>query len=378
MSTLCEYFENEDEIFIIMKKFNQDPSKDKYPTFSICFEGAEFHWHHDLNIFNAYGLNATQYELMLKGEPAMKYKRIMKSNAYKYKKTPVHLINGSYKNFDSFHLKLNDFMSESKFVTEESSNDSYYVYQNSNGVDIDAPMYLTYQTADHICYSRITDDSIDSIRKFELLTLNSAIMGQDVYNKTNIQIFIHYPEQLMYSLSKPKYTASFPYFLSILKQSNGKAFHILEFQISQVKTLRKRYDSNPPCNKNILDYDKFLKRQYIDHLNCVPIYWKSQFSDIELKDDYEDCTSFEDLKKSYHGLQNIANFIDRNEKPCDEMMILSVDFIDIHPNPSPKDVSIKFSYEHKIYEEILYNKKYNFDSFCNTLGGFCTYKRCSS
>ena len=67
-STICQYYENLDETFIRMKKYNQDPSIDKYPTFSICFKGTEFVWYHDQNIFQAYDLNASQFELMLKGE----------------------------------------------------------------------------------------------------------------------------------------------------------------------------------------------------------------------------------------------------------------------------------------------------------------------
>ena len=108
-STISQYFENEDEIFITMKEYNEDILKDKYPTFTVCFKGTEFYWNNDLKIFNAYSLNATQFELMLKGERAMKYEGIQEGNAYKYKKVPIYIGNGSYQNFDSFHLQVPDF-----------------------------------------------------------------------------------------------------------------------------------------------------------------------------------------------------------------------------------------------------------------------------
>ena len=64
------YSENRDDIYISMKKFNENPI-DIYPTFTLCFQGDKFHWYHDNDIFNSYGLNATQYELMLKKGRAM-------------------------------------------------------------------------------------------------------------------------------------------------------------------------------------------------------------------------------------------------------------------------------------------------------------------
>ena len=69
-----QYLENTDTQLIAMKKFNQE-NDNVYPTFSMCFKGAKFHWYHDLEIFKSYGLNATQYELMLKGETALRYDR---------------------------------------------------------------------------------------------------------------------------------------------------------------------------------------------------------------------------------------------------------------------------------------------------------------
>ena len=90
-----------------MKKFNQE-NDNAYPTFSICFKGAKFHWYHDLEIFNSYGLNATQYELMLKGETALRYDR--SELGRRYKKTPIFVRNGSDVDFSKYHLQPIDLM----------------------------------------------------------------------------------------------------------------------------------------------------------------------------------------------------------------------------------------------------------------------------
>ena len=87
----AQYGENRDAIFISMKTFNGEPD-DQYPTFSLCFKGDRFHWNRDDNIFDSYALNATQYELMLKGEVAM-MDELNKSSGL-YEKKPVFLQNG--------------------------------------------------------------------------------------------------------------------------------------------------------------------------------------------------------------------------------------------------------------------------------------------
>ena len=109
-----------------MKKFNQD-NDNVYPTFSMCFKGAKFHWYHDLEIFNSYGLNATQYELMLKGETALRYDR-NDDSVRSYKKTPIFLGNGSDVDFSKYHLQTKDLMSDFihsiHYSTENSSMDT--------------------------------------------------------------------------------------------------------------------------------------------------------------------------------------------------------------------------------------------------------------
>ena len=62
-----QYSENGDEQLIEMKTFNKE-TENKYPTFSFCFKGARFHWFQGLQIFNEFGIDATQYELMLEGK----------------------------------------------------------------------------------------------------------------------------------------------------------------------------------------------------------------------------------------------------------------------------------------------------------------------
>ena len=52
---VIRFLRNDDSTTIAFKRFNLSPD-DKYPTFSICFTGAELHWYNDKNIFDQYGI----------------------------------------------------------------------------------------------------------------------------------------------------------------------------------------------------------------------------------------------------------------------------------------------------------------------------------
>ena len=369
-STICQYFENLDETFIKMKRYNQDPSIDKYPTFSICFKGTDFVWYHDNNIYEAYGLNATQFELMLKGDKAIRYERNFDLGSYR--KVAVTANNGSSQYFESFNIKLTDIFSEVKFATDKSSQSSYYSFAIGQNIGQDSmPLHNSYHGADKICFTRTSNDSNNIMRKDDLLTFRSSILGQELFNETEIQIFIHYPDQLLSSFSKPKYTASFPYFLSTLNAKNKSNVNVLELKIAQAKILRKRHDANTPCNKDIRNHDRYLLSEYVNNLGCIPMYWKNLLMNTTVSQPrHDECRSPEKLKKAYEDFNDINSILDLTDKPCDEMLLLSVDSVNDHPNAQLNDVSMKFRYTEKIYEEVLYDKKYSFESFCNTLGGF--------
>ena len=111
------YFENSDSSVLVINKYNKNPT-DKYPTFSICFKGTEFPFRHDLKIFNEMGLNATQYQLMLRGEQAMRYKINYTSGIYK--KIPVLLDDVSNVDFKHFILRISDFLLDLNYQAANS------------------------------------------------------------------------------------------------------------------------------------------------------------------------------------------------------------------------------------------------------------------
>ena len=284
-----------------MKKYNDDPSEDKYPTFTVCFKGTDFVWYHDYNIFQAYGLDATQFELMLKGENATRYER--DNNLRSYRKTIVTTNKRSNEGFEKFHIKLSDILSDARFVTDKPSTNTFRPFATGQDDSNHMPLEYSYQSADTICFTRKSNDSRNLVRLHDSITFRGSILGHELFNETEIKVFIHNPNQLISSFSKPKYVASFSYFLSTLIGKNESNFNTLEFKISQCKILRKRHDSNIPCNKDITNHDKHLQMEYVRKLGCIPMYWKylNMSNEISLAQ-LDECTSTEKLKKAYPGI----------------------------------------------------------------------------
>lgn len=215
----AQYVENRDAIYISMKTFNENPI-DKYPTFTLCFSGNNFPWYRENNIFDAYGLNATQYELMLMGEKASKVN--LNKTSRLYEKHPVFLSDFDETNIDHFSLKTSDFVHELNFFTKEGSNDVNIIGSNVDKEILDSKFQLSYQTANKICFTRNSNDVLKTTRSYDLITFNSSVIGHERYKNADIQIFIHAPNQLVKSFYKPKYESSLSHFTSTLKTKDQK------------------------------------------------------------------------------------------------------------------------------------------------------------
>ena len=362
-----QYSENADTTFITIKTFNVD-SQDKYPTFSFCFSGSNFHWYNDLNVFKAYGLRTEQLEKMLKGETAIKYER--KLNSKLFSKIPTFMQDGKYEDFDEFHLRPQDFIVDLQYSYENFENNVHYSKGSQRNETLSPYIYLSYQSPDLICFSRNGNDGLSSFRDHDLITLNSTVLLQDKFKHGKVQIFVHHPGQLMRSFGKPKYTKTLKTLSIQLCPNCGfvkKYPNVLEFKVSQIKILRRRPGSNDPCNIDIVNDDKHLQNELIRKLGCIPIYWKTFHA---LQKHWNVCESPEQLKYAFFNISDMKNFLELNKKPCNEMIIQTNDFLNSRPLVSPKDGAIAFHYTEKVYEEIQYDKSMGFASWLSNVGGF--------
>ena len=90
------------------------------------------------------------------------------------------------------------------------------------------------------------------------------------FDSSEIKIFIHHPGQLLRVFDAP----AFDLHLHALDWKNTG----ITFKISQVSILRKRSDSNTPCNSELFDDDLQVRIQIAEEVGCIPIYWKNIMS----------------------------------------------------------------------------------------------------
>ena len=349
---LVKFLENHDATSIAYKKFNQSP-QDKYPTFSLCFQGNRFHWYHDLAIFNAFGLTSYPFQKMLEGNDALKYEYNLSTRLYR--KTPTFMNNGSYISFDSFHLQMTDILTDLEFATENPEDMVYYGNNTKMQSLVGPPFHISYQSPDKICFTRNSNETTDLVRLHDDLSFNRTILRKWIYNETELQIFVHYPGQLMKSLNNPSFASSF---------IDYQWEKLLELKISQTTLLRKRYDSNNPCNNKIGDHDDYLQREIIKGIGCAPPYWNKNLS-VDLG--FEECNTPEQLNQLYDYIRNYNNY-NSHDDPCLDMFN-SVMYNWLKSNRDEVSI-IQFIYRDKFYEEIQYARDFGFESFWSGIGGF--------
>ena len=271
---VMRYAENRDSTSITFKKYNLSP-QDKYPTFSICFEGSEFQFYHDLNLFNNLGITSSQYKLMLRGEAALRYEYNETSSLYR--KTSVFMTNVSHGNIQHFQLQMSDIILRLKFGTENPNNDKYYHKDESSQKQ--PPFFVGYQTPDMICHTRESKDTLNLKRMHDTLVLKSSIMRKKMYENTIMKIFIHYPGQLIRSLDNPTFKSSF---------TEYQKEKLLEIKLSQGTLLVKRPDSKDGCNTEIEEHDTYFVLELFKKLGCIPPYLKQN---LKMKTEWDECTS---------------------------------------------------------------------------------------
>ena len=353
ITQIVRYLENRDASSIGYKQFNQTP-RDKYPTFSICFQGAEVNWYYDTLMFNRLGITTAQYELILKGETGLRYDYEYATRLFK--KSPLDIRNVSDIGLEQFSLNITDVLVGLEFVTQKPNNAIHYVSGKDGKPVQELPFYIGYQTPETICFTRKSNDELDLIRVHDWLSLPRYLLDDQIYGDVELQLVIHYPGQLLRSLDNPRYKSTL---------DNYNKVKLLELKISHVTVLRKRPDSNAPCNNEDQDDDTHLLLEIIKHIGCIPIYWKCI---VPNNPRFDECKSPEELKEAYHYIKNYKDVLYSYVPPCVDMNLLVM--YDKAVDQTDEEFIIKFMYTERYYQEIENVREFGFESFWSAVGGF--------
>ena len=112
----ARFTENKSSTSIAYKRYEQKP-EDKYPTFSICLEGAKTHSYNDSAIFELYGITSDHYPLMLEGQSVFTYHYNPTSRLYT--KSSARIKPTSNVDFESMvqrTIEVTDILVEADFI----------------------------------------------------------------------------------------------------------------------------------------------------------------------------------------------------------------------------------------------------------------------
>ena len=349
------FLENDDSTSIHYRRFNLSPN-DRYPTFSICFTGTELYWNKAKSIFNLYGLNPSSFEAMLKGQKVFAYDYNYSSMLYN--KRPVDISNSLNIGTKQLSLDTLDILTGLEFGTEDEISSIRYG-SGMQGQDVEnVPLYVGYNTPDTICFTRMSKDSLNTQRVLDWMAFNNSIFGNDQFENYDLQIFVHYPQQLLRSFHKPVFKKTIDFW-------NTRRSNNLKITISKVTILRKRSGSNVPCDDHLENDDEKFKQEIINRIKCTPPYWM-QHASINSSDRI--CNSGAELEKAYKLIRKYKNILKSYYSPCTKMEILSkYDQVRSQINEDPQ---ISFLYEEADYEELKNAKSFDFTSFVSGVGGF--------
>ena len=138
--------------------------------------------------------------------------------------------------------------------------------------------------------------------------------------------------------------------------------------MAQHTILRKRHDSNKPCNNEIENQDQNYLLGVSKSIGCIPPYWKNV---IVNPPEMMECSTQKQLKEAYHFTQNLRQILPSYGTPClDIFDSVSYNWIKATLNNDNKLSNITMTYKQKYYEEIKYGKDFTLESFISNVGGF--------
>ena len=351
------FLENDDSTTIHFRQFNLSP-KDKYPTFTICFTGTELYWNIEEAIFNRTELTPDMFGKMLKGQDSFSYQ--YNHTSMLYSKVPVEMTDHTIMDVDGLSLKVPEILTGLEYRTDydEASihNGSEKMGKQRNGM----LFQVSYNTSETICYTRVSDDSLGTLRTYDWLEFDSHVFGNDKYEDVDLRVFVHHPYQLMRSFHRPVFRSKLG---NRKKSANTDDFSkMLRITITKITTLRKRSGSNVPCDEQLVDDDAKFQSQLIKHINCTPVYWRRDDLPQQISQS-KAC-----LQDADYFIQEYKEILASYTQPCVQMEIFSkFDTQEENPSDNPR---IMFMYEPKDYEEIQNTEDFDLESFVSGVGGF--------
>ena len=199
LKNIGRFQEDSNETTIAFKTFGIT-AEDKYPAYSVCFEGNDLYRFNESAIFAAYGIHLHDYEMMLNGRVAYQYNYYPSTRRYGKRSVPRQFEPSiGFKEQGLF--KLPDIVNAASFVAENQSHDIFYKGKDSDSFEKEEiPFYINYQSSNLFCMTKKHHYPSDVIRRYDSLSLDVSSFNSNL----KMKVFIHYPGQMLRFFDAPR------------------------------------------------------------------------------------------------------------------------------------------------------------------------------
>ena len=293
------------------------------------------------------------------------------------------------------HIQILSFISNEDVVSisyrsfNQEARDKYPQYTlcfaNRSGLDLDVPferivqklpknhvfrgdwlkriitsLTLTFQDANKICYTKNVSFPRNIRFKRDYIYLNVTFLS-DTFS--TLQVFVHNRNQLLRSMKRPK---------QIINNNRFQGGTYYVFNIIEVEVLRRREDSNKPCNESLLDEDAYALGILMEKYQCVPSYWRKLSSAMKKGKTLPTCSKnqYAELRRAYvHDLMfRFGTTHELYRPPCQTMRI----FVGVMKGVKNDSDTFKifFDYQQDSYKEIVDKRGFTSLDLLGNVGGF--------
>ena len=352
---IVRYTKNDDASIISFKRFNASP-KDKYPSFTLCFQTGEAKGEaiFDVNQLGAISdIRPLRYWKLITGKINTTVDEVKQLSYFSNVTIKMqNLVRQLYTIGDD--LKKSNKWALKKVHAKPSAGNPLISDSSSSSW----PFYVSYQNPDKICFTRSVSYKKDEVKLKDGVILDSQVLDE-LHGSGYLYLYVHYPHHTIRSFGEEVA------FLLLTKKS-GDINKTLRIKISGVNVIRKRIDANSPCDSSVDDQDSYFRSEVIQKLGCIPPYWKSlidsNHSPLSL------CVSSIKLRDAYKYAQRmiLRREIYSKSEPCTEMSVSS----SIEAKTNKSNLILVFHYRAKNYMDTTNTRAYVVGDLVSSAGGF--------
>jgi hypothetical protein len=142
-----------------------------------------------------------------------------------------------------------------------------------------------------------------------------------------------------------------------------------KYSLSGFETLRRRWNSNIPCNHVISDEDAYLRGRIMETVECIPAFWRRFISNSNSLGILPSCT-----QRQYREVKKIfKTSVFHNQHPiiqCNETSAIIYHSSKMRPENKPDSWDISFHYTTDWYRDVLNKQAYTLETLVGQVGGF--------